>query len=110
MLVTPPTIQSCIADLNLWTSQIPGFPNTTAEQIRAGTKSLTMQQISAREISIEDCSNAYPALMKSKEGHEPAALSLLTIYAMEEKDRYFDFLLRHNLHSKFTEEDDAGKR
>jgi hypothetical protein len=33
-----PTFQLCEADLNLWSSQIPGYPTSTSEQDQEGTK------------------------------------------------------------------------
>lgn len=40
----------------------------------------------------------------------PAGAALLMSYSDEIDTRYSSFLLRHNLHDKFKEEDEAGKR
>jgi hypothetical protein len=51
-----PTFQSCAADLNLWTSQIPGWPNPSVEQSRGGTKNLTVQEMRGRVLAVSECS------------------------------------------------------
>jgi len=55
-----PTFQSCQADLNLWTSQIPGFPTSTSEQDQEGTESLTVHEMTNRMSYLNDC--ARPAV------------------------------------------------
>jgi hypothetical protein len=105
-----PTLQSCAADLNLWTSQIPGWPNPSMEQARQGTKPLTFQVMGARVSSLSDCSGAYPILTHSRSNELSALESLLNIYLTETSGRYFNFLDRHDLIVKFIQEDEVGKR
>lgn len=105
-----PTIQSCIGDINLWSSQIPGFPEPSYDQVRSGTKALAMREIDGRLRSLGDCVNAYPALGKGTSGNLSAVMSLSSYYSDEEQARYLDFLVRHGMLNKFNEEDDAGQR
>jgi hypothetical protein len=104
MLATPqeikhaPTLQSCVADLSLWTSQ-------------EESKSLAALEMLQRIRSMMDCTGAYPALTKSKpDGDLPAAWRLKITYEEEMQDRLFHFVDRHGLTRKFEEEDEAGKR
>ena len=116
MLATPqeikhaPTFQSCQADLNLWTSQIPGFPTSTAEQDQEGTNSLTVQEMTNRLSYLNDCALAYPVFSKNRPGEFSALFSLGLVYESETKRRLYRFLDRHGLSDKFTQEDEAGKR
>jgi hypothetical protein len=105
-----PTLQSCVADLNLWTSQIPGWPNPNPEQVREGTKGLTVQEMRGRVLSLNYCTSAYPALNRSKSDELSSSLSLFIVYDNEIQERLMNFLDRHNLIVKFTLEDEAGKR
>jgi hypothetical protein len=105
-----PTLQSCVADLNLWTSQIPGFPESNLDQVRSGTRPVTMQEIDGRISSLGECMNAYPVVGRSVGGNMSAAMGLLSCYDVEKESRYVDFLHRHGLLDKFKEEDAAGQR
>ena len=106
-----PTLQSCTADLNLWTSQIPGWPKPSTEQIREGTKTLTVKEMQDREVYIGDCANAYPAeVNRPKNDGVSASLYLIMVYDIEIEERLFGFLRRHSLLDKFTAEDETGKR
>jgi hypothetical protein len=105
-----PTFEACTADLNLWTSQIPGWPNPNLDQVREGTKNLAMSEMDRRLDSLGECSGAYPAFLKSKSNEIPAMLALIQVYHAERAERMLDFLSRHNLLLKFIEEDEAGKR
>jgi hypothetical protein len=105
-----PTLQSCEADLNLWSSQIPGYPTSTSEQDQEGTKSLTVHEMTDRLSYLNDCSLAYPAFNKTRPGEMSALFSLSWVYVQEMHRRYLHFLDRHSLSAKFYEEDEAGKR
>ena len=105
-----PTFQACDADLNLWTSQIPGWPTPTAEQDQEGTKSLTVHEMANRISYLGDCAQAYPVFNKNRPGEFSAYASLYLQYNLEIQRRLFGFLNRHGLSDKFTEEDHAGKR
>jgi hypothetical protein len=105
-----PTLQSCVADLNLWTSQIPGWPHSSMEQGREGTKSLTVREMVGRMSAMNDCVQSYPVFNKSNRDELSPAGSLLQIYALQIQDRLFNFLERHGMFDKFNEEDEAGKR
>jgi hypothetical protein len=105
-----PTFQSCAADLNLWTSQIPGWPNPSVEQSRGGTKNLTVQEMRGRVLAVSECSISYPLLDRSKPNELSASISLTMVYDNEIQERLMNFLDRHNLIVKFTLEDEAGKR
>jgi len=63
-----PTFEACVADLNLWTSQIPGWPTRHMDQVREGTKDLTVSEMVARSQSLEECIGAYPAFLESGRG------------------------------------------
>jgi hypothetical protein len=105
-----PTLESCSADLNLWTSQIPGFPTSTAEQDQAGTKALTVAETTSRLSHLDECSRAYTALNKNRIGELSELFSLELIYVQEIQIRRLHFLSRHGLTAKFYEEDETGKR
>lgn len=105
-----PTLQSCTADLNLWTAQIPGWPDASTEQEREGTKSLTFKEMGARVKSINDCSTAYPTLNRAGAGELPVPFALIDTYNREITQRYVNFIKRQNLLGKFVQEDEAGKR
>jgi hypothetical protein len=105
-----PTLQSCVGDVNLWSSQISNFPEPNVDQLRNGLKPLTIHEIEGRTKSLGDCVNAYPVLGKERNGDLSAAMTLSSFYDSEMQMRYFDFIYRHGMLSKFTEEDDAGQR
>jgi len=105
-----PTLDSCMADLNRWISQIPGYPNETYDQNRSGLRSLTAKQLDDRRMYLAECMLEYPALTKSKPGEMPAIMALASVYEGEVEARYFDFLVRHNILQTFTSEDVQGKR
>jgi hypothetical protein len=105
-----PTFQSCNADLNLWASQIPGFPTSTVEQDRDGIKPLTTHEMINRTSYLNDCGQAYPGLNKNRPGELSALFSLGLIYEQEIQRRLFHFLDRHGLSDKFAQEDESGKR
>jgi hypothetical protein len=105
-----PTFQSCDADLNLWSSQIPGFPTSNPQQTQEGTKSLTFHEMTDRASYLNDCAQAYPTLNKNRPGELSQLASLSLMYMSEIQARLFHFLRRHDLTLKFTEEDEAGKR
>ena len=105
-----PTLQSCTADLNLWTSQIPGWPKPSTEQIREGTKTLTVKEMQEREAYIGDCASAYPEINRAKNDGVSTGFYLIMAYDIEIEERLFGFLRRHSLLDKFTAEDEAGKR
>ena len=105
-----PSLQSCEADLRLWASQLEGWPNPSMDQIHAGTKSLTFDELAGRMFSISKCEESYPILQRSKSGELSFPTTLVSYYKLEETERYIDFIVRHNLASKFKEEDQAGMR
>ncbi len=105
-----PTLESCNADLDLWTSQIPGFPTSTREQDQDGTKGLTVAETTGRLSYLDECSRAYPVLNKNRTGELSELFSLELIYVQEIQRRHLHFLSRHGLTAKFYEEDEAGKR
>jgi len=105
-----PTLESCGADFNLWSSQISGFPSSTADQDQEGTKSLATTEIVNRLSYLDDCSRAYPVLNRSRPGEMSALFSLEWVYVQEITRRKDHFLSRHGLLAKFYEEDEAGKR
>jgi hypothetical protein len=91
-----PTLESCASDLNLWSSEISGWPNPSVEQGRRGTKRLTFAVIGARASSIGDCIGAYPILNRARPNELPAPASLLNIYLQETTQRYLNFIDRHD--------------
>jgi hypothetical protein len=105
-----PTLETCVADVNLWTSEIPGWPNTSLDQIREGTNPLSVRVIQSRILSVTECSSAHPQLNQAKSGELAASSALPHLYELEMQRRLLDFLDRHGLRAKFTEEDEAGKR
>src|SRR5437879_4511255 len=104
-----PTVSSCVGDINLWSSQIPAFPEPNYDQWRGALKSMTLHEIDGRTSSLTDCVNAYPVLGKGQNGNLSVAVTLSNYYGLETQMRYFDFIYRHGMLSKFTEEDEAGQ-
>ena len=105
-----PTLQSCTADINLWSSEIPGFPDPDDDQVRAATKSLTVREIEGRSLYMTECGRAYPALVTHLGPMRLVISALIELYDGEVTSRYFDFVERHGLSSKFFEEDYLGMR
>lgn len=105
-----PTLESCVADLNLWTSEIPGYPDATLDQVRSAISSLTTHELEGRRKSLGECALSYPVLANSKRNEISATQSLTMYYETETEIRYSHFLLRHNLLDKFRAEDVAGQR
>jgi len=105
-----PKLEECVADLNLWSSEITGYPNPSVDQIHDSLKSQTLKEIDGRSLSIGACAQAYPELQKAEAGRLSAAQSLLEMYGHERTKMLLDFLVRHNLVNKFHEEDAAGQR
>jgi len=102
-----PSQESCLADLRLWTSEIPGWPDAPN---RAALQKLTIREMKGRMQFIRDCGGAYPIFFTSQRGELPATIGLVLAYVTEIKDRLFSFTDRHGLSGKFLEEDEAGKR
>jgi hypothetical protein len=105
-----PTLESCAADINLWTSEIPGLPTAALDQLRKGTKSITVRELSGRIVALNRCTESHPSLAKGPPGEEAPAELLVALYNGEIKQRLMDFLDRHGLGAKFIEEDKEGKR
>jgi hypothetical protein len=105
-----PSLTSCVGDINLWSSQLPGFPNPSSDQMRSGLKSMPLRELDGRTSSLTDCVNAYPALGKGQNGDMSAAVTLSFYYGLETQTRYMDFIFRHGMLKKFNEEDEAGER
>jgi hypothetical protein len=105
-----PTLESCADNISLWSSQMPGSPEPSNEQLRTWLKIWTARQIGAATKLIRECASAYPVLGAPKSGHESAALTLTTNFDDEVHTRYLDFIVRHGLMKQFAKEDDAGKR
>ena len=74
------------------------------------TKSLTTHELDGRVTSMIQCAQSYPILWKNKPDELSVTTSLMDFYGMEVQQRYFNFIVRHHLLDKFTEEDDAGVR
>jgi hypothetical protein len=87
-----PSFQQCIGDINLWSSQLPGFPETSLDQLRSGTKPLTAVELEGREQSMAECVSAYPVLGRGQPDHLPAAITLTSYYDDEIQQRYVRFL------------------
>jgi hypothetical protein len=105
-----PTLQSCVGDINLWSSQIQNFTEPTYDQVREGLKAITMHEIEGRTKSLATFVSAYPMLGKGQDGNLSAAMTLSSYYDTEMQVRYFDFLYRHEMLNKFTEEDEAAQQ
>jgi len=100
-----PTFERCGADIESWLRD------------RWNIDRLTFRQIQLRKLELAQCSQAYPQLLRRKEG--PSATSagkysdleaIEFLYDGEIDQRYTSFLSRHGLSSQFYLEDEAGKR
>jgi len=105
-----PTLESCAADINLWTSERPGLPVATLDQLRKAMKPITVQELGGRISALDRCTESHPSLAKALPGEEAPAELLVALYNGEMKQRLMDFLDRHGLGAKFIEEDKEGKR
>jgi len=107
-----PTLESCTADINLWTSEMPGLPATppTLDQWHKGTKPLTVPELEGRMSALNECMESHPSLAKAPASEVSSAELLFNLYSSEIKQRLRDFLDRHGLGAKFIEEDKEGKR
>jgi hypothetical protein len=105
-----PTLESCLADINLWSSQIEPRLNPSEEQIHAATKVLTFAELQARLQYLGACTGAYPQLLDAPKRKMSWAASLAYDYDIEQDQRLMDFLDRHHLGPQFLSEDRAGKR
>jgi hypothetical protein len=101
-----PTIESCVADINLWSSEIP-----TGWDPGAALKSLTANEIQGRRRELTECEASYPMLGRATtSGSSSNAERLQFNYEIEMETRFIDFLKRHDMLDKFKQEDQAGQR
>lgn len=102
-----PTLDSCTADVNLWSS---GMASHSAHQMLEATKSLTVHEMEERIVQLGDCYGAYPALRQTRVEELPVTIALQETYQEAIYERLFNFLARHNLSAEFQKEDEAGTR
>jgi hypothetical protein len=104
-----PTVVQCIADLNLWRSQINEYMDAETAHIKAGTPNksdvmtLTMRQLNDRAFEMGECAVVDP----SKEDEYDKQLNQ---YSEAREDRYVSFVRRHHLEKQLYQEDEAGMR
>jgi hypothetical protein len=117
-----PNLEVCNAQVNLWVAQMD-LSRPYSPEKRKVMSPLTSKDILDREGVIDDCMSTDIRELKAvPEGPQRAAIAqklgirldgantLLNIYSMEQRMRYFHFISRHNLMAKFDEEDQAGER
>jgi len=116
-----PTLEVCNAQVNLWVAQTD-ISKPYGPEIRKVMNTLTSKGILDREQLVTDCMladirelRAVPEAERTAKAqklgirlNEGAALD--NLYSMEQRTRYYDFIARHKLISKFDEEDQAGDR
>ncbi len=92
-----PALEACVADANLWVSEVENGLN----QGRIPPQ-LTWKQLVARQSYLMDCQQAYPKHQWSND--------LNYVYEMEQAEREMKFIVRHKLFDQFIKEDEAGER
>jgi hypothetical protein len=117
-----PTLEVCNAQVNLWVAQTD-ISKPYGPEIRKVMNTLTSKDIADREGTITDCMLTDIHELKAvPEGPQRAAkaqklgvrfdeaVTLVNLYSMEQRTRYFNFIAREHLISKFDQEDQAGER
>jgi hypothetical protein len=117
-----PTLEVCTAQVNLWVAQTD-ISRPFGPEIRKAMNTLTSKDISDREQLVTDCTLAdIKELRGVPEGPQRAAkaqklgirfedaVTLVNLYSMEQRTRYFNFIARNKLIPKFDQEDQAGER
>jgi len=105
-----PALELCVADINLWISEISQWPKPQPEQLSKDLAALTFTDLRDRALFLDDCAHAYPELKASKSGELSAGIALISQYTGEIQHRMLMFLERHDLLQRFVNEDAAGKR
>jgi hypothetical protein len=117
-----PTLEVCNAQVNLWVAQTD-ISRQYGPEIRKVMNTLTSKDIADREGLITECMLADIRELRSvPEGPERTAkaqklgiklnegAALDNLYSMEQRARYFNFIVRRHLLSEFDREDQAGER
>ena len=119
-----PTLEMCNAQINLWAAQTD-ISKPFGPEVRKVMNSLTSKDISDREGLIADCVmsdlkeiKAVPYEQREAKSQQLGmrldqmnqAQTLLNLYGMEQRMRYFNFIARNHLIPKFDHEDQAGER
>jgi hypothetical protein len=114
-----PSMETCLADLNSWSSGLDGIP--FGDKVRSAMKPLTQGEIFRRLIILNYCEASSLTQMKAVPVTQRASLDKLGIssgriqllrenYMSERSARYFDFVVRHKLLDQFDKEDESGER
>ena len=116
-----PTLEVCNAQVNLWVAQMD-ISRPYGPEVREVLNALTSKDLSDREGLITGCMSANTEMLRGvPEGPQRVAraqkleirldeaLSLLRLYSMEQRTRYFHFIARNKLIPKFDQED-RGER
>jgi hypothetical protein len=115
----PPSMETCVADLNSWTSGLDGIP--FGDQVRSALKPLSQKELLRRLEILNYCEASSLTQMKAAPVAQRASLDKLGIssgriqlllenYMHERSVRYFDFIVRHKLLDQFDREDESGER
>src|SRR5437879_13405096 len=114
-----PSMETCVADLNSWSSGLDGIP--FGDQVRSALKPLTQGEMFRRLAILNYCEASSLTQMKAvsierressdKLGISSGRIQLLRENYMSERSvRYFDFVVRHKLLEQFDREDESGER
>jgi len=114
-----PSIETCVADLNSWSSGLDGVP--FGDRVRLAMKPLTQAELFRRLETLNYCEASSLAQMKAVPVAQRSSLDKLGVFAgriqllrenyMHERfARYFDFIVRHKLLDQFDREDESGER
>lgn len=104
-----PTLQQCVADLNLWRSEANVQSAAgDLEILRRHLHDVTAMQLLDRTIEMERCGLAYRYGLGGE--NLKNLQSLDNVYDIELLNRLHHFLVRHDLVGKFHAEDKAGMR
>ncbi len=115
----PLSMETCVADLNTWSSGLDGIP--FGDQVRSALKPLTQKEMLRRVGILNYCEASSLTQMKAVPVAQRASLDKLGIssggiqllrenYMFERSVRYFDFVVRHKLLDQFDREDELGER
>lgn len=103
-----PTLQQCMADLNLWSSEANLEKTGDLDTLRRHLHDLTAMQLLDRVAEMDTCGLAYRYGLGAENVSQINSLS--NAYDIELLNRLHHFLVRHDLVGKFHAEDKAGMR
>jgi hypothetical protein len=104
-----PTVEQCVADMRLWSSQMTDYWIADTARMKSGTPNksevmgLTIRQLSERSSEMLECISVDPS---GRDDYKQEASEYNAAY----NDRFERFIVRHHLMDQVLKEDKAGIR